>query len=357
MTDLLAKLAYQTVQYTKSSFALTHKTFSSRLLNLFYDVPGKDKLKPLSPELLETLQTSLARLLETEWKDAERGIYPVELLFDNPWEDFLSYYPALLLDLPRLRERSVQQNYRDFAKDLDTDNYPNYYRRNFHFQTDGYFSDLSANLYDLQVEILFNGCADAMRRRVLAPLKQGLEAGFPSVPARDLRILDIACGTGRTLKFLRATIPQANLFGVDLSTAYLRKAAQLLGQLPGELPQLVGGKVEELPYRGGYFHAATSVFLFHELPGTVRQRAIEECFRVIKPGGWFVICDSIQLGDVPEWDSLLHNFPISFHEPYYNDYIRDDLERRLHRAGFGEVYTQMHHASKYWVARKPQIEA
>ena len=53
--------------------------------------------------------------------------------------------------------------------------YPDYYLQNFHHQTDGYLSDHSAGLYDLQVEILFNGTADAMRRRVLAPLRRGLK--------------------------------------------------------------------------------------------------------------------------------------------------------------------------------------
>lgn len=46
--------------------------------------------------------------------------------------------------------------------------------QNFHHQTNGYLSDLSANLYDLQVEIFFGGLADAMRRYILAPLKRGL---------------------------------------------------------------------------------------------------------------------------------------------------------------------------------------
>ena len=58
---------------------------------------------------------------------------------------------------------NIPQNEEDAYKLL------NYYLQNFHYQTDGYLSDLSANLYDLQVEILFNGAADAMRRRIITP--------------------------------------------------------------------------------------------------------------------------------------------------------------------------------------------
>ena len=103
-------------------------------------------------------------------------------------------------------------------------------------------SDESANLYDLQVELLFNGAADPMRRRILAPLKEQLnQAGAlnTATTARATRILDIACGTGRTLRMLRGALPHVSLYGVDLSPAYLRKANQLLSSMSGELPQLM----------------------------------------------------------------------------------------------------------------------
>ena len=52
--------------------------------------------------------------------------------------------------------------------------------RNFHHQTDGYLSDFSASIYDLQVEILFNGSADSMRRRIIKPIKDCLLYTSPS---------------------------------------------------------------------------------------------------------------------------------------------------------------------------------
>ena len=76
--------------------------------------------------------------------------------------------------MPNTWDRRRKQNYKDLPKNIDNENYPNYYLRNFHHQTDGYLSDFSASIYDLQVEILFNGSADAMRRRIIKPLKEGL---------------------------------------------------------------------------------------------------------------------------------------------------------------------------------------
>lgn len=347
--ETLTKLAHQTFQWSKNYFGLAHKTLSARLLNLAS--PVDQRSVPLNPQLLQQVQRRFDQLIEEDWQDAERGIYPHSLLFDNPWEDFFRYYPAVWLDLPQMWGRSKQKRYQEFSPDVETEGYPDYYIQNFHHQTDGYLSDTSANLYDLQVELLFGGSADAMRRRILAPLKQGLRA-FSAVPPRQVRLLDVACGTGRTLKLLRSAFPQASLFGTDLSPAYLRKANRLLSQA-GELPQLLQANAEGLPYLDNYFHAVTSVFLFHELPGEVRQRVIDQCFRIAQPGGVFVICDSIQVSDSPEMFAMMENFPEMFHEPYYRHYTTDDVVKRLENAGFADISTEVHFMSKYWIAHKP----
>lgn len=350
MPDTLTKLTYQTFQQGKNYFGLAHKILSTQLMNLVS--PAQQKTRPIPTEILPKLQQRLNNLLEVDWQDAQMGVYPKSILFDNPWEDFFLYYPAMWLDTPQIWERANQKKYQDFSQNVDIEGYPSYYVQNFHHQTDGYLSDRSANLYDLQVEILFGGSADAMRRRILAPLKQGLKV-FVDVPSRQVRVLDVACGTGRTLKFIRSALPQASLYGADLSPAYLRKANQLLSEIPGELPQLLQANAEELPYMDNYFHGVTCVFLFHELPPDVRQRVIEQCFRVTKPGGVFVICDSIQVSDSPDMIPLMDNFHETFHEPYYKHYTTDDLVERLEKAGFENISTEVHFMSKYLIAHKP----
>jgi len=350
MSDTLTKLTYQTFQQGKNYFGLAHKILSTRLMNIIS--PSQQQTKPIPTELLLKVQQKLNNLLEVDWQDAERGVYPTSLLFDNPWSDFFRYYPAVWLDLPQLWERANQKKYQEFSSNVDIEGYPSYYVQNFHHQTDGYLSDFSANLYDLQVEILFGGSADAMRRRILAPLKEGLKV-FSDVSPRQIRILDVACGTGRTLKSIRAALSQASLYGTDLSPAYLRKGIEVLSEIPGELPQLLQANAEELPYLDNYFHAVTSVFLFHELPPTVRQQVIEECFRVTKPGGMFIICDSIQMSDCPELEPMMESFHETFHEPYYKHYSTDNLVERLEKAGFENITTQDHFMSKYLIAHKP----
>lgn len=350
MADTLTKLTYDTLQQGKNYFSFAHKSILTQVQKIVAPSTRPGFVLPI--ELIPVIQAKLDSLRAADLADAEAGIYPTSLLFDDPWADYLRYYPMLCLDMPKIWERIDLKQYQKFGPDVDTTGYPSYYVQNFHHQTDGYLSDDSANLYDLQVEILFGGSADSMRRRILAPLKAALQTAFAQIPAKQQRVLDIACGTGRTLKAVRATLPQASLYGTDLSPAYLRKANDLLSQIPGELPQLTQANAEELPYLDNYFHAITCVFLFHELPGIVRQNIIEQAFRTLQPGGTFIICDSIQLSDAPELAPAMDGFDQIFHEPYYQDYKYDNLLVRLTNAGFAEVRTEVHFMSKYLIATK-----
>ncbi len=347
--DGILKNTYQTWQQAKAIFSVSHKNLSTELRKNFF--PFKEnKLHPLSPEIWTILQKRFSEIIAEDWQDARAGIYPYEDLFEIDILTFIETYLKLWLDQPSSWRRMQQEDYQDFPDNINLEKYPNYYRRNFHYQSDGYLSDKSAQLYDLQVELLFNGIADAMRRRILKPLKRELD----KLDQDTITILDVACGTGRTLKALRSAFPSVSLYGVDLSCAYLRKANELLSQLPQELPQLLQGKGEELPYQDNYFNAISNVFLFHELPKPIRQQVIDESYRVLQPGGIMVICDSIQLSDSPELEPMINNFSIAFHEPFYTDYVKDDMEEHLQKAGFEVLEVKVCAFSKYWVANKPK---
>lgn len=355
MPDQLTKLAYQTLQQGKGLLGLVHKEASTRLMSLMAP-SGTPKTEPVPPELLGRLKTAMDALHERDWQEAEQGLYPASLLFDAPWLDWASRYPLVWLDMPSTWSRRSQRNVRDLPNDVDPAAYPDYYLQNFHHQTDGYLSDHSAALYDLQVEILFNGTADPMRRRVLAPLLRGLRS-FSDRPSSSLRVLDVATGTGRTLRQIRGALAKAQLVGLDLSHAYLRQANRWLSELPGELPQLVQGNGEAMSFAEGSFQAVSCVFLLHELPSEARQNVLNDCFRVLEPGGVMVLADSIQLADSPQFATAMENFRRVFHEPYYRDYISDDINARLRDAGFEAITAESHFMTRVWAARKPSASA
>tara|TARA_Y100001968_G_C19325562_1_gene701517 strand:- start:146 stop:1222 length:1077 start_codon:yes stop_codon:yes gene_type:complete len=355
-TSGLTKFAYHFLQQGKSLAGLAHKEISTKLMELI--VPSeKGTSFSLNKELFDELRESMSRLEEIDWQDAEAGIYPTNQLFEAPWIEWAQRYPLIWLDMPLTWKRRKRKNTRDIPKGIDPKLYPDYYLQNFHHQTDGYLSEHSAKLYDIQVEILFNGTADAMRRRVIAPLKKGIENNFNTLNNNEISVLDVATGTGRTLQQIRSALPSIELFGIDLSGSYLKQASRYFNRSKGEIIQLVKGNAENMTFKNQSMNGITCVYLLHELPRQARQNVINECFRVLEPGGIFVLADSIQISDSPKFISIMENFHKVFHEPYYHDYINDDIKSRLLEAGFKEINGQSHFMTRVWTATKPKLEA
>ena len=349
-TDSFTKIAYKTLQQGKSIAGLAHKELSSRLMKIVS--PGSDLNDfNLNKKLIIEIQQSMDDLREEDWKDSEEKIYPKKLLFDEPWIRYLMQYPKIWLDMPNTWERRKKQKNDDLPKTIEKEDYPNYYLRNFHHQTDGYLSDFSASIYDLQVDILFNGSANSMRRRILKPLKKGLE-NFDDRKNSSIKILDVATGSGRTLKQLRGAFPKEKIIGIDLSDSYLKEASRHISDLEGDLIELVQGNAENLPFEDNSLQAVTCVFLFHELPRTVRVKVLNEFYRVLEPGGTLVLADSIQIIDSPNFISIMEGFYKNFHEPFYCDYIKDDIDSRMGEIGFNKIITKSFFMTKVWSALK-----
>ena len=196
---------------------------------------------------------------------------------------------------------------------------PRYYLQNFHDQSGGYLSEESAQLYDFQVEVLFSGGADAMRRQALPPISRYLATR----DVRTCRLLDVGCGTGRFLSFVKDTHPRLTVTGIDLSCEYLTRASASLR--PWSRTECLLANAEDMPIADSTIDIVTCHYLFHELPARARQRVAQEVARVARPDALILFVDSIQPGDEPAYDGLLEHFPQSLHEPFFRDYLREDL--------------------------------
>lgn len=271
------------------------------------------------------LYQRFADLLRQDLENVEAGLYPKRLLFGIPVREYAKAIPSLALDMPRVLRRMKTRDYKDLPHDVDLRSYPPYYRRTFHWQSDGYLSRHSARVYDIGVEFLFGGAADVMRRRAIPPLRR-----FADDQGDDLRILDVACGTARTLDQIAQALPKARLTGLDLSPFYLEWAAE---HLPSEV-DLVEGNAEAMPFEDESFDAVVSVYLFHELPRNARRKVYAEMMRVLRPGGRLVILDSLQRGEAGGMDYFMERFPEEMHEPFYADYVDDEIAEALREQGF-----------------------
>jgi ubiquinone/menaquinone biosynthesis C-methylase UbiE len=293
------------------------------------------------------LYADMAHLFQQDLANVEAGIYPLPADHDGSWSMLLNRSRLFFEDLSDVHRRRESGQYSEVLTAETRAKRPLYYLQNFHFQSGGYMTDDSAKRYDTQVEVLFNGTANATRRQALPPLREV----FAGRDQRWLRLLDVGCGTGRFLDFVKQTWPRLPAIGIDLSEPYVKEAKRHLERW--SRINLVVANGESIPVPDESQDAVTSIFTFHEMPPGVRHIVFREFARVLRPGGRLVLVDSLQRGDKPEYEGLLELFPQSFHEPYFASYIEEDFDA-IGRAS-GLVHTRDINAllSKVMVFDKP----
>ena len=99
--ESISKIAYKTLQQSKSIAGFAHKQISSRLMN-FILPDSKLENFDIDKDLLMQIQNSMDILREIDWNDAEKNIYPKKLLFDEPWLRYLTPVSYTHLTLPTI---------------------------------------------------------------------------------------------------------------------------------------------------------------------------------------------------------------------------------------------------------------
>ncbi len=107
------------------------------------------------------------------------------------------------------------------------------------------------------------------------------------------RVLEIAAGTGIVTRALHAALPAATIVATDLNEAMLAHAARRLA-----VPNVTWRQADAttLPFADGSFDLVVCQFGAMFFP--VRTRAFREAYRVLEPGGQFLL---------NLWASLDHN--------------------------------------------------
>jgi len=289
----------------------------------------------------------MGALWRQDLANVEAGVYPLPADHDGSLKMLLDRSRLFFEDLPAVHRRRESGDHSEVLTEETRGKRPRYYLQNFHFQSGGWMTDESAQRYDTQVEVLFNGTANATRRQALPPLGQV----FAGRDQRRLRLLDVGCGTGRFLDFVKQAWPRLPAIGLDLSEAYVREAKRHLTRW--SRTDLLVGNAESIPLPDESQDAVTSIFMFHELPPKVRRIVLREFARVLKPGGRLILVDSLQHGDEPDYDGLLELFPQSFHEPYFLSYIKEDFAALCQDCGLTYIGDARAFVSKVIVFDKP----
>ena len=100
---------------------------------------------------------------------------------------------------------------------------------------------------------------------------------------KSLRLLDVGCGTGFSMKWLREQLNTEAVFGVDL----FYEAAELWKL--NNIHTAAVSSIEALPFPDSEFDLVTCFDVIYQLSIKDATQAVKEIARVLKPGGFFYI--------------------------------------------------------------------
>lgn len=98
------------------------------------------------------------------------------------------------------------------------------------------------------------------------------------------KIIDLCCGTGDLSIIIKQIEPQADVTGIDFSDKMLEVAKQKSQNI-----QYLQGDVTALPYPDNTFDCAVMGFGLRNIQNA--EKAVEEAYRILKPGGCFMHLD------------------------------------------------------------------
>jgi ubiquinone/menaquinone biosynthesis C-methylase UbiE len=111
------------------------------------------------------------------------------------------------------------------------------------------------------------------------------------------RAIDIGCGNAALTIKLAKKYPRAQFTGIDYwegKWAYSKEACENNARVEGVADRItfLKASASSLPFEDGYFDAAISNFVFHEVADAKDRRdVIKEALRVVKKGGVFAFHD------------------------------------------------------------------
>jgi ubiquinone/menaquinone biosynthesis C-methylase UbiE len=355
VSRLITRAAYGVSQLPRVAWYVGHGAAMRRLSERIRHPEVANRRPPPHTEApvpdRRRLFADMAALLRQDLANVEAGIYPLPADHDGSLLQLLDRSLLFFRDLPEVHRRRAAGRSAEVVTPQNRGKRPRYYLQNFHFQSGGWMTEDSARRYDTQVEVLFYGSANATRRQALVPLHEV----FVGRDQRRLRLLDVGCGTGRFLDFVKQTWPRLPVIGLDMSEPYIEEARHHLRRW--SWTNLVVANGEKMPLPDASQDAIASIFMFHELPPKVRRILFAAFSRALRPGGRVVLVDSLQRGDKPDYNGLLELFPQSFHEPYYTSYIDEDFGAIARSCGLTYTRASTAFVSKVMVFDKPGSRA
>lgn len=305
------------ITYTKIIIYLLEYT----LMKLIARVRGWPFTPPphLSREQKLTINTAFKELL-SRWKLVIKQ-FPNSNKISSPFAH-INRYSLIIKDLKCFLERKNLKDSSDLQEISFKKDCPEYFKRNYHYQTDGYFSYDSALRYDHQIELLFLGTGHIMRKVAYAELAKILKG------TED--VLEFGAGTGTSGHQFKQLFPGTVLDILEPSHAYLDFARSTY---PQSFNEVIPTFMERFQSTKKY-DCIFSCFVMHEIPVAYWDSVIQAIKGSLKPNGHLFIIDSQQNCDKPAHQFALDQFAEDFYEPYFQEYREKSLEDYFQQQGF-----------------------
>jgi SAM-dependent methyltransferase len=150
------------------------------------------------------------------------------------------------------------------------------------------------------------------------------------------RVLDLACGFGKSTMPFAAHLPKASIRGIDLAEPCLRLAARNAITAGLENVRFAQRDASHAGFADGSFDLVTSTMFLHEIPLKVLDQVLDESFRLLEPGGRMVHLDFWHMPD-PFSRFLHYGHGRRNNEPYMQPLAELDLPKVLERKGFVDI--------------------
>ena len=167
----------------------------------------------------------------------------------------------------------------------------------------------------------------------------GLHHRFAAVVARycpePRKVLDLACGFGKSALPIAQRWPAAKVEGLDLSEGCLRLAAVEAAEAGAVNLHYRLADVASTGEPDEAYDLVTSTMMLHELDTGAVRDAMREAYRVLAPGGHLVQLDFRARDAVERF--FLHGHGQRNNEPYMADFDMFDIRGCLEALGFTDV--------------------
>ena len=180
--------------------------------------------------------------------------------------------------------------------------------------------ELLTPLYDVTIKWLMP--EDRFKRHLIR--QAGIQKGH--------RVLDLGCGTGTLTILIKQIHPESEVVGLDGDPRVL-EIARAKAKKAGVEIAFHEGMAFQLPYPDGSFDRVLCSLVLHHLTTENKRRALNEVYRVLRPGGELHVADLGKPGN--RTAHLISLFVRLFEDVMDN--IRGLLPEMFTQAGFSQV--------------------